>query len=281
MNKKTKVWLIAAALLILIGSLLFGGVMSVLNWDFTKLSTIKYETNSYEIKEEYKNITVLTKTSDIEFLPAEGDVTSVVCYEEEKCKHSVTVKDDSLVIEINNEKKWYEHIGVPFNSPKITLYIPQKEYGELSVKASTGNIQLENMNAESLDLSVSTGKITLADVNCGGDVNVKVSTGKTNIKDTKCSCFISDGSTGSITLKNVIAEKKFNIERSTGDVKLENCDAGELFIKTNTGNIKGSLLTDKAIDAESNTGDIDVPKTTVGGKCELHTNTGNIKIEIR
>lgn len=280
MNKKTKAWLIIATLLILTGSIIFGGVMSVLNWDFTKLSTVKYETNSYEIKEEFKNITVITKTANIEFMPSEGDAATVVCYEEEKEKHNVEVKDDSLIVEINDTKKWYEHIGVSFNSPKITLYIPQKEYGEVCLKASTGNIGLENMDAESFDVSVSTGSITLADVDCGGDVRVKVSTGKADLSNIKCNSLISDGSTGVITLKNVIAEERFDIERSTGNIKLENCDAGELNIKTNTGSIKGSLLSDKVFEAETDTGDIDVPKTRVGGKCKLSTDTGNIKIEI-
>ena len=45
MSKITKIWLIIAASFVLIGCIIFGGVMTMLKWDFTKLSTDKYETN--------------------------------------------------------------------------------------------------------------------------------------------------------------------------------------------------------------------------------------------
>ena len=81
-------------------------------------------------------------------------------------------------------------------------------------------------------------------------------------------------------MKNVIAEDKFDIERSTGDVKFEKCDAAELFIETDTGSVKGSLLTEKIFLVETDTGSIEVPKSVSGGRCEIETDTGNVKIGI-
>lgn len=60
-----KVWLIIAASLVLIGGILFAGVMSTLRWDFMKLSTVKYETNTYEISEAFDGISMNTETADI------------------------------------------------------------------------------------------------------------------------------------------------------------------------------------------------------------------------
>ena len=77
----------------------------------------------------------------------------------------------------------------------------------------------------SLDLSVSTGKVTASDVSCKGDVTVGVSTGKVYLSDTQCKNVISRGNTGDISLDNVIAAEKFSIERSTGDVKFNSSDA--------------------------------------------------------
>ena len=94
---KTKIWLITAASLILAGCLIFGGLMTFMKWDFNKLSTTKYETNEYEIIDSYNNISIITNTSDVIFVPS--DKTSIVCYEEEKLNHSVTVKDGTLIIE--------------------------------------------------------------------------------------------------------------------------------------------------------------------------------------
>ena len=48
MSRKTKIWLITAAALVLAGCLLFAGTMAAQNWDFSKLSTVTFETNTYE-----------------------------------------------------------------------------------------------------------------------------------------------------------------------------------------------------------------------------------------
>lgn len=79
---------------------------------------------------------------------------------------------------------------------------------------------------------------------------------------------------------NVIATEKFSIKRSTGDVTFDGCDATEIFVETDTGNVKGSLLTDKVFIAQTDTGRVDVPKTVNSGKCEICTDTGDIKIDI-
>ncbi len=49
MSMKNKVWIIFAISLLAVGLLIFAGAMIALDFDFTKLSTEKYETNTYEI----------------------------------------------------------------------------------------------------------------------------------------------------------------------------------------------------------------------------------------
>ena len=320
MSKNTKIWLIIGTSLILSGCIIFGGVMTMLQWDFTKLSTTKYETNHYEITESFNNISIITDTADVVFVPSENQKTSVVCHEQKNMKHSVTAHNGQLVIEGVDTRKWYEYIGISFGTPKITVYMPQGEYGKLSIKSSTGNIEIpkdfkfesidilestgnvtnyasaleniiiktstgniyvENVSAGTLDLSVSTGRITVSDVTCEGDVKIKVSTGKTNLTNIECKNVVSSGNTGGIFLKNVIAAEKFSIERSTGDVKFDGCDAAEIFVETDTGDITGSLLSDKVFVVEADTGSVDVPETTTGGKCEIKTATGDINISIK
>ena len=52
---------------VLIGCIIFAGVMTMLRWDFSKLSTVKYETNSHEISETFHAISIKTDTADIIF----------------------------------------------------------------------------------------------------------------------------------------------------------------------------------------------------------------------
>ena len=56
--------------------------------------------------------------------------------------------------------------------------------------------------------------------------------------------------------------------------------AAEILIKTDTGDVKGSLLSEKVFVVQTDTGSIDVPKTVSGGRCEITTDTGDIKISL-
>lgn len=317
MNKKLKIALITAICLMLAGGIIFAGVMTMFNWDFNKLSTVKYETNEYTINKEYKNISIVTNIADTEFLSAEDNITKIICYEQKNMKHSVAAQNDTLEIKVIDERKWYNYIGINFSTPKITVYIPKAEYGTLTVNSSTGDVQIpkdfkfkdinislstgdvincanatENIkiktttgkiqvnstSSKELVLSATTGKIEAYNANCSGTTNINVSTGSVSLTNLRCKKLISNGSTGAITLKNVIADNSFFIKRSTGSVNFNACDATEIFVKTSTGNVAGSLLSSKVFIANTSTGSIDVPKTTSGGRCEIITSTGNIKI---
>lgn len=319
MSKSTKIWLITAASLIVLGLMIFTGGLMMANWNFSKFGTAKYEMNTHTITDTFKNISMDTDTADIKFVLSDDGVCKVVCFEEKNDKHEVSVSNDTLTINRVCTKRWYQHISINVKTPKVTIYLPETEYGALNIKestgdidiskdftfesidislstgdvknyasasglvkikASTGDIEIENVSANAFDLSVSTGNINVKIAECKGDMSVKVSTGKAKLCDVSCGSITSKGSTGDMTLENVVATGDFNITRSTGDVTFKKCDAAELFVKTDTGDVKGSLLSDKIFFAETDTGSVNVPKSMSGGCCEIKTDTGDIKFEI-
>lgn len=316
-----KIWLIIAACLVAVGLLLFAAVMTWHHWDFSKLSTVKYVSNAHEVTETFHSISLTTNTADVDFVLSEDGVCRVECYEEEKSQHTVSIQDGILTIAVSDERAWYHHIGISWESPKLTVFLPQTQYEKLSVKANTGDIsiskdfcfkcvdiltdtgdvttsasakgaikiktdtgkiQVENIAALSLELSVSTGKITANFIDCReGDVTVNVSTGKAFLDSVWCRNLTSNGDTGDLSLTNVIASDRFSIKRDTGDVRFETCDATEIFVTTDTGDVSGSLCSDKIFFTKTDTGDVDVPRSMTGGKCEITTDTGDIRIEIQ
>ena len=261
MNRKTKLWLIIAVSLILIGCIVFTGVMFRLGWDFTKLATTKLQRNTYEINDTFSAISVVADTADIQFAFSTDEKCKVECYEEENAKHSVTVQNNCLRVVLNDKKAWYEHIGISYDSPKITVYLPNQAYTSLSIKASTGDVYAKDIAIDTIDISLSTGGVEL--------------------KDILCITLNSTASTGDISLENVIAFEKMAIKTTTGDVELEQCDSSEISVETDTGDVEGSFLSDKMFTVKSSTGDVDVPNTTAGGKCAITTNTGDIEISIK
>lgn len=319
MSTTIKILLAVAAVLIVSGLILFTFLMMSNEWDFSKLSTEKYETNTYDIVDSFENIQIDTDTANITFALSDDAKSKVVCYEREKVYHSVSVSNGTLFIKTVDKRKWYDFIQIDFRSPTITVYLPYEELNSLSInegtgdvkipenfsfnnidisastgdvncrasaseklriKLSTGNILLENVTAGSLDLAVSTGKIEISSIACEGDISLKVSTGKSVMENVSCKNLVSNGSTGDISLKNVIATEKFDIKRSTGDVRFVLCDAAEIYVRTGTGDVEGSFVSDKVVFATTDTGDVRIPHTTVGGRCEITTGTGNIIVTI-
>ncbi len=299
MKRSTKIWSIVAGLLILFGLIIFTGVMIMLDWDFTKLSTKKFETATYEITEDITDISVVGDTANVILVSSKGEA-SVECYEDKNEKHSVTVENGRLTIRPKSQKKWYQYISFGFSSPKITVTLPKGEYNDLNIKvstgsidvfegftfgdvtlsASTGRISLEGINASSAALSTNTGRVTASRVTCENDMKIKISTGKTALSSISCKNLITEGDTGSITLKSVVAAGRIDIERDTGDVIFEKCDGGEIYVKTDTGDVRGSLLTEKVFSAKTDTGKVSVPSSASGGACRIETDTGDIDITV-
>lgn len=314
-----KISLIIAGVLVALGLFVVGGAVVATKGDFSKLGTSNYQTNAHDISKEFTSVSIDTQTAEIRFLPATDEKCKVVCFERESVKHSVSVQGGVLEIKAVDERAWYEYI-MNIGVDAITVYLPQSEYGALKIQAdtsdvdipenfrfesvtvttstgdvdchasvtgalkiktSTGDIEVEGITAGSMELSVSTGEVSVEDIACLGELKITVSTGKTELENVTCKDLFSKGSTGDITLKNVIASEKFTIERSTGDVRFERSDAAELFIKTDTGDVRGTLLSEKMFEAKTDTGGISVPKDGMGGKCEIITDTGDIRIEIR
>ena len=319
MKRSTKRWLAIATSLLFAGTALFAVTMALCGWDFSSLATVEYSTTVHEIEEGFDNISVNTDTAKIIFALADDGKCRVECYEDAEAKHSVSVEDGTLVITKVNEKKWYEYIGINFSSQRITVFLPRAEYASLridestgdveipkdlmlqsidisvstgnvkcyaaaediKISATTGSVRVQAPNAGAIDVSVSTGKVIISNTVCLGEVKVGVSTGKTELTSVECKSLTSSGSTGDISLNSVIAEEGISIKRSTGDVNLDDADAGEIFIETDTGDVEGTLLSEKVFIARSDTGDIDVPKTTGGGRCEITTDTGDINLKIK
>ncbi|MCR4962879.1 MAG: DUF4097 domain-containing protein [Firmicutes bacterium] len=320
MKGTARIWLIAAAALICIGILVFCCALAVVHGDIAALGNNDYQTHTWETGEAFRSISILSDTEDIALLPSEDEKCRVVFYEREKEKHSAAVEQGTLSIEKTDAGSWLDHIEFfSVGTAKITIYLPQAEYDSLFIEedtgdivlskdltfdsvdistdtgnidcyassarrmrmeSDTGDIRMENLSAGEIDLAVDTGRVEIRSVGCRGDLAVSAGAGETLLSGVSCNNLSSGGSTGHIILENVIAAAMITLTRDTGDVRLEQCDAAELLIETATGDVSGSLLSDKVFITQSDTGSITVPESISGGKCKITTDTGDISIVI-
>lgn len=296
-----------------------GMTMAKFKFSAGLFTTSSYETVTHEITDELTDISINALTSDVEILPSEDGVARVVSLEHTKLKNTVEVIDGALTIKSEDTRRWIDHIDIVNTEyPKISIYLPSEHYGALSVDLSTGDIRVEDFSFASINIELTTGdveclassdaelnihtttgdigisgasaasmslKTTSGDVNifeisCDGDIHMKSTTGSSVLTNVSCKNLSIEGGSGDTKMKSTVASESMIIDKTTGDVKLDACDAGALNIKLTTGDVEGTLLSDKIFVTHTTTGDIDVPSSTQGGTCEVSTTTGDIDIDV-
>ena len=318
MRRAAKVFLIIALVLVLAGGGVFVWGMTKLNWNFSDLASVEYETNTFEITESFKDLSFDLNTADIVIKPAEDGVCRVVFREYEDEKHRAYVQGDTLMIAVEAQVRFAGFGFFPENL-SATVYLPGNSYRALSVRTNTGDADFpEGFSFERADISTSTGdvscgadisgkldistdtgdagvtgikagevsvetktgEIKISRLSCGGSFDVNTDTGDSDVSDVRCKSFDFECDTGDAVFTNVIAEGLFSADSDTGDIKLVRCDAAGMKLESDTGDITGSLLSEKIFITEKGSGDIRVPKTSSGGRCEIKTTTGDVDIVI-
>lgn len=314
MNKLILIPIIIGASLTVAGGVIFG--LAIAN-----KSKVEPVTNTYDLNESFTNFNINTSISNVTFEVSTDGSKKVVCKETDKQYHDVKVVNDELQINFVDETKWYERIfNFDFFNREVRIYLPAETYGDLNIKASTGEVNiptgftfanietkvstgdvsiaanvtnkikvnsstgdiiLTNNTVKELELKASTGNVTLSDVTVNENVTINLSTGHINATNLKAENLTINTSTGYISLKKSIINKHLEIKTDTGDVKFDEFDAETMNIRTDTGDVKGSLLSSKIFYVTSKTGKTNYPHTTTGGVCEIKTDTGDVVLTIK
>ena len=273
--------IVILALVIFLNSLIFGK---------------KPTTNTHELIEEFKDVTLITSTADIEIIPAEDNLCRVVCYEKENMRHAVSVSDGTLKIELNDTRKWYEHISFGFfGAPKITVYLPKAEYGALKINESTGDIEIGSAfkfsdidiqastgdinnfaaSAGNIKINTSTGNIT-SSANADGDIKIKATTGNVCVERTEAASLEISVSTGRVTLSDGEFKGELKIHVSTGDTNVSNTKCERLVSDGSTGDVTlNRVISSEKFELERSTGDV-IFNGCDAGEIFVETDTGDI-----
>ena len=298
MRRSVKIWIIVAASLICAGAIILGGVVTMNgSWNITNLFKTQYEVNEYSITDEFHDIVIKTSTADIEVVSSQSQDSSVICHERENLRYEVTVTDGVLEIKLIDSRKWYEHISFfSVDTASVKLVLPVGEYGDLTVKNSTGDVStVKEHSFEKIDISVSTGDIKNY-ASSKGDIEIKTTTGdvknyassegKIKIK-TETGDITADGvsaesvelsvDTGRIKANGLTCQKELRVTVDTGKCELVRVSCGELTSKGNTGDISmTSLISEGRIDIERDTGDVRFEYCDAVS-VEISTETGDVK----
>ena len=317
--KKMKIAMIVSVVIVVVGVALSLVGLLMMRFDFKRLELSRYQSKTYELVEDFNSISIDVDTADIDFRLSQDGVCRVSCFEEERRSHTVTVQDGTLQVVVA-KTEWYHHISLfNFNGPTVTLSLPKAAYdavrihtntgdvtlpSELSftnaaVEADTGDVSWQSAVADTLSVATDTGEIEIAGVspkkllarthtgdisvgngNIAEALEVATHTGEVKLSSIGCGTLTIESDTGDVALKNLLATGAALITTNTGDVDLDGCDAAAFRITTDTGDVWGILLSEKVFLTKTDTGDVDVPKGTAGGACEVVTDTGDIELSV-
>ncbi|MDO4459729.1 MAG: DUF4097 family beta strand repeat-containing protein [Clostridia bacterium] len=188
----------------------------------------------------------------------------------------LTAKNGSGRIEVD-EGYVFESANLKNTSGRIEMHSDVK--GELTADNTSGRIKIENVNPEKLVANSTSGRVVLTNVK-SDDVYAKSTSGRTVLNNVTARDIEVKATSGKIELNDVIAENKLDAENSSGGVTLNRCDAEKINIRTTSGSVKGCVLSDKIFNTKTTSGSVHLPRSVIGGECDIHTTSGSIKIEI-
>ncbi|MBP5216691.1 MAG: DUF4097 family beta strand repeat protein [Bacilli bacterium] len=317
MKAFVKVLLILGGVLVVAGGVVLGVGLATRN----SSENSKLITTPYEFAEEFTDFDFNLNVADLEFKASEDGKYKVECVEKEKLYHEVKVENHTLTVVAHDTYQWYEKIFGFNGNLKVTVSMPSGSYNDLKIESSTGNIKINkdfsfhSVNSklstgnttfyanveETLELKASTGNIVVEDVNCkeatfkastgnlelknltvSGSLTTDADTGNQRMSHIRCKNLSSTFGTGNITLQDVIADEKMSLDGSTGDVRFDDSDAHDIEVHTSTGDVTGTILTGKIFDVRAHTGKPEYPSSTANaGFCLIETHTGRIRISVK
>lgn len=281
--KKSKLMIVAVSLVV-VGLMIAAVGLWAVDFDFTKLSLGRLTANTYTIEEDFTKISVTTDISDVTVVPTDDGSCRVVCLEEVSYYHKVSVEGSTLTVTLQDERMWYEHVGIHIGEfQSVTVYVPKEAYEDLTVTCSTADVDVQaGFSFGMADIQTSTGDIKWKG-SAVNDLFLSVSTGDIRVDNTGCQNLTAKTSTGDIRLTSTVITQKLFAKTSTGDIQFDGLDAKTMDIHTDTGDVGGTLLSNKFIITDSN-GRVLLPTASDGPMgddiCTITTDTGDIRIDL-
>ncbi len=297
MKKGTKILLITALALVFIGGMtvaiafIAGGSL-----DLVETKEVKHTANG-----DFSEISVSVGAADIFVKGSEGSEYYAICDEDDKIKYKLSVENGILKLNEIDGRKWYDFIGVFVDSREVTLYLPEKNYSGLTVRASSGGFSCcdGKLVFENIDAKTSSGGIELS-LNAAKSIKAESASGRILIGGSEANRVDVKTSSGEVVLDNVIADEislaslsgrirlndtsakvSANIKSTSGSINLESFDAPEIVIKSTSGSVYGNLLSGKIFDVKTTSGGINCPESDKdGGVCRVETTSGSVKFKI-
>ncbi|SFB24098.1 MULTISPECIES: DUF4097 family beta strand repeat-containing protein [unclassified Bacillus (in: firmicutes)] len=214
--------------------------------------------------QDIQRISVDLSSTDITVIPTEDKEITVELEgkisKKLKKKIELVVKESgkTLKVGLRNENQIKFNIGVLIVDTKVNIFLPEKLYESIDLTTSSGDITIQDLEGKGLSLKASSGDIVAENSKAKETFKIKTSSGEITSKNNEADRFEMSASSGDLL---VVDQKAIEtvLETSSGEMKLENIIGG--------------------LSAQASSGDIFVVNEEVAGNIHADTSSGDIKIE--
>lgn len=226
-KKNIFILIIIFVLAIFIGSFIKG--LLTKNEDFTK---------SFD-RRDFSEIDIQSDNAAIILSSKEGDDTTIDVQqskENKSLKFDAKVKNDTLVITLKEPSWKFFKIGI-YTPPELNVVVPHYLYESIAIKSNNGKINLENIQADDIQLHTDNGKVVAQQVEAT-EIELTSANGKIDVQQVKA--------------------KDIEVSTANGKIQLEDVE-GDLEASTNTGKIQFTTAhLDRNIDFSADVGKIEI-----------------------
>lgn len=247
MKKTTKKLLIASLVLIILGGgLLIAGALSG-GWEQLKNTDLtsgkEFQERTIEYDGVFNKIEIDVQSYPVKILKS-NDANTRVRYRADQ-NHVVKTGNDRDTLKITEKyytKKsvnidlgiWYDIFGIN-NEKNIYIYLPEKEYESIKLKAAAGDVEIDGLKIKNLTAELKAGSFDLKNMLIESG-EIKCNAGEVEIDNSTLNNSNIYASVGSIDIEKTKL-KNVNLEAKLGDIDVNNCEYDGGSMRVNLGDI--------------------------------------------
>lgn len=317
-KKSTKIWLIAALVLILLGTVIGTVCLKTVGYDWSAFRlNDSFTQETQQIHQSIQDLDVFIQSGSLYIKLTADENPSVTSKLNGSSKVSVDIEDQKLIVrsESAEEMEWYERIWYT-QDETITINLTRKEYREITVYSQSADVfvqdQLQcfdaNIETNSGDvvcdlnvqqtlncksgsgdaeitgtfnnLSVVSGSGTIDCNNCkAGAISLLTASGECTVRRSDCQQTVIISDSGDIFLMNTALADTLRVSTHSGDVMLTYCTANAIKIGTTSGDVLGVTDLDWKYTVHTGSGYVLVPTSAGEHACIVRTTSGDVDFQ--
>lgn len=252
--------------------------------DLTTMKALHAEKKTVQITDAFDKIEIAGAGSmDIEICKSKTGKNYVEYYDTDDWTSHVDVKDHVLKFTTDDKGKHKAIVSLGFGKDTAArLYLADAEYKEISVTTLSGYVTIQDVNAETVNVSASSGDLYMKNINAPDSIMATSSSGDIDLENATAKQIELGANSGDIEMQDITAES-LRMSTSSGDIDLESCDAEKFDITTSSGDVDMEIAAGRTyrFETKTNSGAVDVPDGDADSDylCKIVTSSGDVDVK--